>query len=37
MQRQLCDLLVFILSWLAGRLHDYELTQNRGKTRNDLI
>jgi hypothetical protein len=37
MQRQLCFLkLVCFFSWLAGRFHDFELTQNREKTRSGL-
>ena len=37
MQRQLCFLnLVCFFPWLAGRFHNFELTQNREKTRNGL-
>jgi hypothetical protein len=37
MQRQFCFLkLVCFFSWLAGRFHNFELTQNREKTRNGL-
>jgi hypothetical protein len=37
MQRQLCfSKLVCFFPWLAGRFHNFELTQNREKTRNGL-
>jgi hypothetical protein len=37
MQRQFCFLKrVCFFSWLAGRFHNFELTQNREKTRNGL-
>jgi hypothetical protein len=37
MQSQLCFLkVVCFFPWLAGRFHNFELTQNREKTRNGL-
>jgi hypothetical protein len=38
MQWQFCfSKLVCFSPWLAGRFHNFELTQNREKTRNGLM